>query len=156
MNMTLDRDQAERLVKLAEDAAVAQGIDSVEAFERMVEGAGRYREIGMQMFLDAMMLLAEFEPNDWMKEAYLQFAEHAGDLPLTEQERQIAIVNYVIGGGFLEQWPYEWYWRKRLPERKGQPCRVVTRGKMNSISVEFPDGFRVVTSGFAIRKREGK
>ena len=22
-----------------------------------------------------------------------------------------------------EEWPYYWFWRKRLPERKGQPCR---------------------------------
>ena len=46
-----------------------------------------------------------------------------------------------------------WYWRKRLPERKGQRCRVVVRAKaMNSCLVEFEDGFQVVTSRFAIRK----
>ena len=45
-----------------------------------------------------------------------------------------------------------WFWRARLPERKGQPCRVLCRGRMNSILVEFADGFRVVTSRWAVRK----
>lgn len=45
-----------------------------------------------------------------------------------------------------------WFWRSRLPERKGQSCRVVARGRMNSVLVEFADGFRVVTSRYAVRK----
>lgn len=36
----------------------------------------------------------------------------------------------------------------------GSACRVVVRGKMNSVLVEFEDGERVVTSHYAIRKRE--
>lgn len=44
-----------------------------------------------------------------------------------------------------------WYWRKRLPERKGQSCRILARGAMNSILVEFRDGYRVVTSRYAVR-----
>ncbi len=49
--------------------------------------------------------------------------------------------------------PYShvWYWRAKLPERKGQPCRVIARGSMNSILVEFADGYRVVTSRHAVR-----
>ena len=51
------------------------------------------------------------------------------------------------------KWTHIWFWRKRLPERKGQPCRVFVRSRrMNSIAVEFQDGFRVVTSRFAVRK----
>jgi len=50
------------------------------------------------------------------------------------------------------KYPYVWYWKSRLPERKGQLCRVMVRGKMNSIVVEFEDGFTVVTSRYAIRK----
>ena len=50
--------------------------------------------------------------------------------------------------------PYLWYWKKWLPERKSQPCRVIVRGKMNSALVEFPDGYRVVTSRWAIRKKD--
>jgi hypothetical protein len=46
-----------------------------------------------------------------------------------------------------------WFWKCRLPGRKGQPCNVIARGKMNSILVEFEDGFRVVTSRYAVRKK---
>ena len=45
-----------------------------------------------------------------------------------------------------------WYWRSRLPERKGSPCRVVARSRrLGSVLVEFEDGFRVVTSRYAVR-----
>jgi hypothetical protein len=47
---------------------------------------------------------------------------------------------------------YIWFWKSRLPERKGQTCAVIGRGKMNSILIEFPDGYRVVTSRYAVRK----
>ena len=45
-----------------------------------------------------------------------------------------------------------WFWRTHLPERRGQACRVLARGKMNSILVIFEDGFRVVTSRYAVRR----
>jgi hypothetical protein len=45
-----------------------------------------------------------------------------------------------------------WRIKTRLPERKGQPCRVVARGKLNTCLVEFPAGARVVTSRWAVRK----
>ena len=48
---------------------------------------------------------------------------------------------------------YVWFWKSRLPDRNGQPCRIVARGKMNSILVEFSDGFRVITSRYAVRKQ---
>ena len=44
-----------------------------------------------------------------------------------------------------------WFWRSRLPERKGEQCRVVVRGTLNSVLVEFADGKRVVTSRWAVR-----
>ena len=48
---------------------------------------------------------------------------------------------------------YIWFWKKKLPERKGQRCRVLIRSKrLNSVLVEFEDGFRTNTSRFAIRK----
>jgi len=49
---------------------------------------------------------------------------------------------------------YIWYWKSRLPERKGKACRVLVRGRMNTILVEFEDGFRVTTSRFAVRKKK--
>jgi hypothetical protein len=45
-----------------------------------------------------------------------------------------------------------WYWRTRLPHRKGQRCRVLTSGGMNSVLVEFEDGWRVITSRWAVRR----
>jgi hypothetical protein len=47
-----------------------------------------------------------------------------------------------------------WFWRTRLPERKNTECRVLVRGKMNNILVEFAHGFKVVTSRYAVRKKK--
>lgn len=47
---------------------------------------------------------------------------------------------------------HEWWWRKFLPERKGQRCRVLARGKLNSIKIEFQDGHITITSRYAVRK----
>jgi hypothetical protein len=40
---------------------------------------------------------------------------------------------------------HRWRVRARLPERFGQPCRVLVVGRMNSVLVEFADGYRVLT-----------
>ena len=47
---------------------------------------------------------------------------------------------------------HTWRWLKKLPDRKGQRCRVLARGKMNSVLIEFEDGRKVLTSRNAIRK----
>lgn len=50
---------------------------------------------------------------------------------------------------------HEWWWKAnamREVDRKGQICRVVARGARNSVLVEFPDGFRVITSRYAVRR----
>ena len=46
-----------------------------------------------------------------------------------------------------------WWWRSRPigHDRKGQPCRVLARGRLQSILVEFGDGYRVITSRHAVR-----
>lgn len=36
--------------------------------------------------------------------------------------------------------------------RKGNRCRVFARGTMNSVGLEFEDGFRMVSSGNALRR----
>lgn len=46
--------------------------------------------------------------------------------------------------------PYIYRWDRQ--GRKGQPCRVTARGRMNSIRVEFPDGFIMISSGNAIQR----
>jgi hypothetical protein len=49
--------------------------------------------------------------------------------------------------------PYIFRWnRPALAGRKGTRCRVLVRGKMNSCSIEFADGFRAVVSRNALRK----
>jgi len=57
------------------------------------------------------------------------------------------------------RYPYTYAWGNN-PVRaahKGQPCRGVVRGGMNSCLVEFQSGARMVTSRNALRKRkEGK
>ncbi len=45
-----------------------------------------------------------------------------------------------------------WFWRTRLPERKGQSCQILRRGAMNSILVMFSDGYKVITSRWAVRR----
>jgi hypothetical protein len=46
--------------------------------------------------------------------------------------------------------PYVYRWNRQ--DRKGQRCRLIARGKMNSICVEFADGYRMITSGNAIMR----
>lgn len=52
------------------------------------------------------------------------------------------------------EYPYILRWnRPALPGRKGRRCRVLTRSRrMNSCSIEFPDGLRAVISRNALRK----
>jgi len=49
---------------------------------------------------------------------------------------------------------YQFRWRRVLggQDRHGQPCRVLARGTRNARLVEFRDGWRVITSGNAIRR----
>jgi hypothetical protein len=51
-----------------------------------------------------------------------------------------------------QDFPYRWRVRTRLPDRYGQRCRVTARGSLNSIRVEFDDGFEVVTSRWYLRR----
>lgn len=45
-----------------------------------------------------------------------------------------------------------WYWRRWLGERKGQRCRIIARGAMNTALVEFEDGYLAVVIRHGIRK----
>lgn len=50
-----------------------------------------------------------------------------------------------------------WYWKKKLPERNGQLCRVLIRAsRMNSVLVQFGDGHTVVTGRYAVRETRGR
>ena len=53
--------------------------------------------------------------------------------------------------------PYRYVWKAnafRTLDRKGQQCRVLVRGKMNSALVEFEDRFKAVISRNALRKAD--
>mgnify|MGYP007122179031 CR=1 FL=1 len=51
---------------------------------------------------------------------------------------------------------YRWYWKARMPERRGQIFMVLARGKLNSCLIEFvEDGWRVITSRNALRRAPG-
>ena len=64
----------------------------------------------------------------------------------------------------VSTYPYRWAWgpkpgydRGSLPrmfdrDRKGERCRVLARGRMNSALIEFEDGYRVVTSRNGLRR----
>ncbi len=52
----------------------------------------------------------------------------------------------------VSDFPYVWRVRTRLPERFGQRCRMLARGKMNNAMIEFEDGYKVITSRNYIRK----
>jgi len=52
------------------------------------------------------------------------------------------------------EYPYYWRLRKTLPERNGQPCRVLAYGRLNSILIEFEDGTKHVVNRYAVRKRK--
>jgi len=58
-----------------------------------------------------------------------------------------------VVAGPTNRYPLVWWWRARLPDRKCQACRVVVRGSLGTVLVEFPDGFRVATSRHAVRRR---
>jgi hypothetical protein len=50
---------------------------------------------------------------------------------------------------------YVWWFRRTLPERKGQECRVIRRGNgrgPRNVLVEFRDGFKVVGTRFCVRR----
>lgn len=52
----------------------------------------------------------------------------------------------------MNQYPYRWFWKAKLPHRRGQVFRVIARGALNSCLIEFDDGGRYVTSRNALRK----
>lgn len=50
------------------------------------------------------------------------------------------------------EWIYSWSNNDKRAALKGRPCRILIKGKMNSVLVEFEDGERVVTSIRALKK----
>lgn len=58
-------------------------------------------------------------------------------------------------GKASDQMTHVWFRRRTLPERKGEPCRVLARGHgpgPRNVLVEFGDGHLVVADRFALRR----
>jgi hypothetical protein len=54
---------------------------------------------------------------------------------------------------------YLYRWKSKYPrtlDRKGQLCRVLARGRMNSALIEFQDGFRAIVSRNALKASNTK
>ena len=61
----------------------------------------------------------------------------------------------------MTEYLYVWRWNPQMQipgmdhpmtGRKGQPCRVLVRGKRNSALIEFRDGFTAVVSRNGLRR----
>ena len=52
----------------------------------------------------------------------------------------------------LAETAHRWRIRTRFPERYGQTCWVTARGALNSVRVEFADGFWCITSRWSVRQ----
>lgn len=57
-------------------------------------------------------------------------------------------------------WSHVWRWRRQLPERYGDPCRIAAfnTGKRGGteVVVEFQDGTRILVARSAVRARRHK
>lgn len=58
----------------------------------------------------------------------------------------------------MSSYPYIWRWgpgdgeRPELGQYKGKRCRVIHRGRRNSVLIEFEDGAQFVASGNGLRR----
>ncbi len=80
--------------------------------------------------------------------------EHLKKLKLKKAliDKETELIKEFLSWAQAHMFNYIWFWRNKLDNRKGQKCRVLRRGKMNSILVEFEDGYKVITSRYAVRK----
>jgi len=97
------------------------------------------------VFLDRVNTLA-----GWAREfglPYLTLYERVRELGWSI-ERALTTPVRVYG------YPLVWRWKRRPVgnPRMGQRCRVLSRGGLNSVLVEFADGYRVLTSRHAVRR----
>jgi hypothetical protein len=64
----------------------------------------------------------------------------------------VGFSNFVSQPASQQTMTHYWRLRCRLPERRGAHCRVLARGRMGSIMIEFADGVRFVVGWRSIRK----
>jgi hypothetical protein len=56
----------------------------------------------------------------------------------------------------MSDFPYYYAWGNNEVRKpyKGKKCRVLARGKKNTIQIEFECGHKMITSGNSIRKQK--
>lgn len=69
--------------------------------------------------------------------------------PKPAEEEKKPVLMGTLPNGTIR--PYIFRWHRE--GRQGQACRVLARGSLNSALIEFADGFTMVTSRNALRKR---
>lgn len=67
--------------------------------------------------------------------------------------RNLVAAGHLPAGERVHAMTHIWRIRKWLPERYGQPCRIIATGSRCSALVEFSDGARVVTCRRFLRKK---
>jgi hypothetical protein len=69
-------------------------------------------------------------------------------------ENRKILAGYRMNSGTSDKsFDHFWFWKQRIPERKGRKCRVLIRTKAgHNCLVEFEDGFLVITSQWAVRR----
>lgn len=63
-----------------------------------------------------------------------------------------AVARTISANGQPQDTLYVFRWNRF--DRKGQTCRVIARGTMNSCLLQFDDGFRIVTSRNALMRKK--
>jgi hypothetical protein len=67
-------------------------------------------------------------------------------------DRATPLLFKTVSQGGPQKFTHYWRLRCRLPERNGQHCRVLARGSMGSIMIEFADGARFIVGWRTIRR----
>jgi hypothetical protein len=70
-------------------------------------------------------------------------------------ENSLVVLSSTLSQG-ADAFDHVWNWTRRLPERFGTRCRVLARGTLNNVLVEFEDGLKVVASRYAAIKVSGR
>jgi hypothetical protein len=64
----------------------------------------------------------------------------------------VVLLNKFVSQGGTQTFAHYWRLRCRLPERNGAHCRVLARGSMGSIMIEFEDGACFIVGWRTIRR----
>jgi hypothetical protein len=54
----------------------------------------------------------------------------------------------------MTEYIFKWGNNQLRDAFKGRPCVVLARGKMNSVLIQFEDGFKMITSRYAVKENK--